>query len=96
VDAGSVRSILGRAINRLVLLLRLIDPFASYRIYDIKYSQFMGCRGLFEVSVDLLNQYGFGLQEAILVSRGQSGLVPAGHGYDMLSYLDVVHAESGQ
>lgn len=56
------------------MLFRLIDPFASYGIYDIEYSQFVGCRGFFEVSVDFLNQYRLGLHHEVLVSRGKSGI----------------------
>lgn len=65
MDASSVRSILCRAIDRLALLFRLVDPFASYGIYDIEHSQFVSCRGLFEMSVDFLNEYGLGLQHEI-------------------------------
>lgn len=63
MDASSVCSVLCRAIDRLAMLFRLIDPFASYGIYDIEYSQFVGCRGLLEVSVDFLDEHGLGLQQ---------------------------------
>jgi hypothetical protein len=71
MDASSVCSILCRAIDRLAMLFCLIDPFASYRIYDIEHSQFVSCRGLFEVSVDFLDQYRLGLQHEVLVSIGK-------------------------
>lgn len=92
MDASSVRSILCRAIDRLALLFRLINPFASYRIYDIEHSQFVGCRGLFEMSVDFLDEYGLGLPHEIS-GQHKGGIVRTG--YSVLSYLDVVHAERG-
>jgi hypothetical protein len=63
MDARGVRSIFSRAIDRLTMLLCLIDPSASYGIYDIQHAQLVSCRRFFEVSVDLLNEYRFGLQE---------------------------------
>lgn len=75
MDACSVCSIWCRTIDRLSMLLRLIDPFASYGIYDIEHAQFVGCRGLFEVSVDFLNEYRLGLQQESLVSIGQNSTV---------------------
>lgn len=69
MDTSGVCPILCRAIDRLAMLFRQIDPFASYGIYDIEYSQFMSCWSLLEVSVDLLDKYRLGLHEEILVSR---------------------------
>lgn len=66
MDSSGVSSILCRAIDGLAMLFRLIDPFASYGIYDIEYSQFVRGRGLLEMSVDFLDQYRLGLQQKMV------------------------------
>jgi hypothetical protein len=68
MDASGVCPILCRAIDGLAMLLCLIDPLASYGIYDIEHSQFVSSWRLLEVSVDLLNEYRFGLQQKVLIS----------------------------
>ena len=52
VDAGCVRSILGCAVYFLALGLCLLEPFSSYRVYDVKDTQLVSSRSLLEVRVD--------------------------------------------
>ena len=61
MHSGAIGAILGGATDNLALLLRLVHPFASYRVYDVEHSQLVSAGCLFEVSIDLLDQYRFGL-----------------------------------
>ena len=59
MHTGSKCTVRGRAIDGLVLLLGLIYPSASHRVYDVEDTQFVSARGFLEVSKDLLDEDGF-------------------------------------
>lgn len=49
IDTCSICTIRCRAVYGLSSSLGLYHPFSSYRVYDVKYAQFVRPRGLFEM-----------------------------------------------
>ena len=62
VDTSGIGSIRGRAVNSCSLGFGLLEPFAGYRVYDVKNPQLVCSRRLLEMGIDFLNEYGFGLE----------------------------------
>lgn len=65
VDAGSKSTIWGIAIDRMVLLFGLFQPFSGYGVYYVEHAQFVRAGSLFEMCEDLLNEERFGLPDEI-------------------------------
>jgi len=57
MDARSKSTILSRTVYRLSRSLCLFGPLPSYRVYDVEYAKFVGSWGLFEMGVQLLDEY---------------------------------------
>lgn len=49
VHSGGKGAIGSRAADGLALLLRLLQPFAGYRVYNVEHAKFVGARGLLEM-----------------------------------------------
>ena len=62
VYTGRICAIRGRAVNSCSLGFGLLEPFAGYRVYDVKNPQLVCSRRLLEMGIDFLNEYGFGLE----------------------------------
>lgn len=62
MNTSSERSIRGRTVYGLSGRLGLLGPFSSYRVYDVQYAKFVCSGGFLEVSVELLDEYRFGLR----------------------------------
>lgn len=58
VDTASEGAILSRGVYGLAVGLRLVEPLAGYRVYDVEHSQLVCSRGLLEVRVYLLDEDG--------------------------------------
>ena len=61
MNSGGKRPVRRRAANGLALDFGLVQPFASYIVYDVEYSKLVGGRRLFEMGEQLLDEDRFGL-----------------------------------
>lgn len=56
INTSGIRAICGFIVHGLSSKFGLLDPLASYRVYNVKYAKLMGSRGLFKVRVELLDE----------------------------------------
>lgn len=57
---------MGGEANRLSLGLGLVHPLASYRVYDVEYSQLVRAWCFLEVKVELLDKDRLGLSKYVV------------------------------